>query len=539
MIFSLFVLFFSACIDHTYDLDDENVDKNVVFSPDGINLPIGSIEEISVANELKKMYDNDNSQIKVDTDGSLFIEYAGEFPIEFPEFEIPLFSSFHPDPVALNIPGIQTGIPIPQGTLTLVNASAPYDMTTPFFKNGQEGLELTAEQFNFNTCSVDLTFNISGITFGAGSDANLILTLDYPTNFILKNGGKIIKKTISLTELTNGVYTLKGLADVDAYNYLVTDKDLSYQIDLEVKSPLSVTISGTPTFDMTLSVDNGGVQVKSLKCQVTGTESKADEINIEEFTRAFSGNTFEFENPSLEFALETNLASNFDLDANLFSEVGSAATSLQYQKPTQAYPTTITTSYLLSPVNPDNAANWKRFDLNKVFGIVPNYLNYEVKAHFEDKVLLYPNGLVLIPKYRVKLPFKFTHVDVNISDTVVDLFTEDVYEQLFEYAEGGIKIQADSVEVAIGKDMEIAISAKILDENYNDIGIPVQSVQLTNGTNTDFSIEIDREHKAKMIDARHLEFTFKLKGNGTISTSDFIHIQKIRIISDDGIHFTF
>ena len=35
---------FSSCVDSSYNLDEDNLDKNVYFSPDGITIPIGGVD---------------------------------------------------------------------------------------------------------------------------------------------------------------------------------------------------------------------------------------------------------------------------------------------------------------------------------------------------------------------------------------------------------------------------------------------------------------------------------------------------------------
>jgi hypothetical protein len=145
--------------------------------------------------------------------------------------------------------------------------------------------------------------------------------------------------------------------------------------------------------------------------------------------------------------------------------------------------------------------------------------------------------------YTIKLPFDFENLSLSISDTITDLFSEDLYNALFKYAEGSLKIQAENVDLAVGNDMKINVTAKILDRDYQSVDIPEQTFELRNGSqNEGFTVEIKRENMDKMIDAKHLEFVFELSGSGDIvdvnyERSSYIHIQKLRIISDAGIHY--
>jgi hypothetical protein len=93
-----------SCVDRRYDLDEDRVDNQGVFSPDGINIPVGQIEKISIDHELRKPYDNVISQIQVDEDGSLYIEYEGQFPVVFPDFQSPEIPTMQTAPVGIDLP---------------------------------------------------------------------------------------------------------------------------------------------------------------------------------------------------------------------------------------------------------------------------------------------------------------------------------------------------------------------------------------------------------------------------------------------------
>jgi hypothetical protein len=67
-------------------------------------------------------------------------------------------------------------------------------------------------------------------------------------------------------------------------------------------------------------------------------------------------------------------------------------------------------------------------------------------------------------------------------------------------------------------------------------------IELQNGQNKDFAIVIALSYFELMKNARHLEFVFELKGGSTaqplrITESDYIFIQKVKIVADSGIYF--
>ncbi|MDR1526525.1 MAG: hypothetical protein LBS46_02505 [Dysgonamonadaceae bacterium] len=543
LIFSLFILFFSACTDHQYDLDDEKVDKNGVFSPDGINIPIGQIDTIFVDKELIKSYDNSTHPIRVDENGVLYMEYAGEFPFVFPEFQAPTIAPMHTSPIHLqNIP--PGTITLPQAKLVLVDGGlASYTIDKPVLTNEQENLQIHVEKINYTYFSVDVSFDLSGIRFGEG-EADLILTLDYPESFVLEGHNSTIQKTIRI-EPNKTHYEIKDACLISAFKYSEIS-NLQYRLELDIQSGLVVTTSGdAPQFAMTLSANNSTLQVESLECRVEGRETIQGVIDIENFATTYPDYILRFDNPLLEFSLETNLGFDFSADLHVSSNAGSASLSddnhLQFNKPTQPYPQTQTTSYLLSPRNPGNAPHWKPFNMNETFYHVPSYLEYEANAYFDDDAVLYFNDARLNTRYKLTLPFVFSNLDINIRDTIPDLFSEDLYERLFEYAQGDIQIIADSVAVHIDNGISINVEADLLDENGRSVGISAVLDNVLNGGRDDnrIVIQISKADKEKMKDARHLEFVFNIQGHGAITDRDYIHIRRIRITSDDGIYFTF
>jgi hypothetical protein len=561
-ILCIFVFFLPSCIDHKYDLTDENLDKNVVFSPDGIDIPIGNIDTIYIGNELKELFDNEDGRLQTGPDGVFYIEYSREFPpIEFPEYEVPRFGKQSTDPVDINLPGQFEGkATLPPSTIPIVpEFKTGYEVTRPVFSGGK-GIEIALKKVQFvkDSYRLNVTINLSGIRFlGETAGANLILSLQFPSDFVfenksginkLANGETKIELTAPLGGFSNGAYTLPDVAALSSYTYNDNDNDsLTYSVQLIVPSPLSVEITGEPKYSMDFSVSNDDVRIDNIKASVKGTESQSGEIDITKFTDVFHGNVLAFKNPSLLLTLQSNLQTGFNLDMNMSAhdtdgEIGKAAIEdLNFAKPTSNQ--VEETSYLLSPSRVD-IPEWREFKLNNLFRGVPQTMNYSFDAKFaDDDVTLLPGGQVLSAAYTIKLPFDFEELNLEISNTITDLFSEDMYSSFFEYAKGNVKIQADNVAISLGNEMELSVIVEILDGNYEEIGIEKQEIKLNSGpTNTGFAVEIKHDDMAKMGNARHLKFAFKLSGEGPIvdtnyPNSAYIHIQKVRIVSDGGIHF--
>jgi hypothetical protein len=565
----IFIFFLSSCINHDYDLTDENLDKDVVFSPGGFNVPVGSIDTIFIGDELRKFLDENETEILTDPENGVFyIQYSGEFPVEFPEYTVPEFKGIETEPV--DVEGIVPKDMVDPYPLTLpFNASDPiqivsdkqanYNLEQPYFRTPKEGLEVSIEQSYFSRYELNITVYLYHMKFLENSNAKLLLAMDFPNNFTFQEGGKDpitgkthIEKTIDVAEFKGDDQiiqcTVTEVAKLFSYKYDLENVILDYNVTLQIDGQTDIRLTDAPEFNMDISINNDNVALDYVIGSVIGIESIAGSIETGDFTDAFKGNILDFKNPSLYLNLQSNLQVDFNMDMILVAkgsedeEIGSAfVDNLEFGKSAGELKEE---QYLLSPIQPEGVDYWKEFKMNTLFRQIPKEMTYEMNAHFnENNVKLYPEGLTLSALYTIKLPFDFEDLSLQISDTITDLFSEELYDALFEYAEGNLKIQADNVDLVLGTDMSIEVTAKILDENYQGVGIADQTFSLQSGPqNKGFAVEIKPADMEKMVDARHLEFAFRLKGSGAIidvnyNQASYIHIQKLRIISDAGVHY--
>jgi hypothetical protein len=344
-------------------------------------------------------------------------------------------------------------------------------------------------------------------------------------------------------------YTINNIAKLFSYEYRDESILLDYNVQMNVINPTSISIIGPPQFYMEFSINNNNVSLEYITGTAKGAETFSGSIATGDFTDAFKGNILAFKNPSIYLNLQTNLQSNFNMDMKLASknennsEIATASVSnLEYTKSTSGE--IKEAHYLLSPKY-TGVDYWQAFAFNTLFTEIPRSVTYDLKVNFnDDNIILYPEGLALSVSYAIKLPFDFDALKLSVSDTITNLFSEDLYDAVFKYAKGNLKIQADNVELSLGTDMNITVIAKILNENYQGIGIQDQTIVLSSGSDNagKFVVEIQQEDMEKMRHAKHLEFVFELNGNGAIidvnyDRASYIHIQKLRIISDAGIHY--
>jgi hypothetical protein len=559
----VFMLILPSCIDHRYDLTDANLDRDIVFSPGGLNAPIGSIDTIFIGEELRKFLDSNETEILTDpATGVFYVQYSGVFPVEFPEYEIPAFENIATEIVAVEIPGIPGisypiyNVPLIPGTI-VSDKHAGFHMKQPVFTQ-TEGLDVLINQAYFSPYEMDIKIHLYHLEFAWGSKAQLVLELDFPENFTFfddvkyprdPNTGKThIERIINVTEFRDdNTYTLKEESNMFSYRYAPEgDVLLDYSVSLRVPEPEMVTLTAAPEFNMDFDISNDNVVLDHVIGVATGVESVAGTIETGDFASSFKGNVLGFANPQLYLNLQSNLQADFDMDMILVAtdemgrEIGAAsAGNLAFRKGTGEMKEA---QFLLSPQPIAGSSGWTLFPMDRLFREMPQTMHYELNARFNDNnVKLYPEGLSISALYTLKLPFDFETLNLQISDTIRDVFSEDLYDDLLKHARGNLSIRAENVALRLGTDMRIDVTAKIVGQNYQNIGIADRTFTLYSGReNEDFAIEIQSSDLDKIKDARHLELVFKLSGTGAIidtpyPNASFLHIQKLRLISDGGL----
>jgi hypothetical protein len=533
----LFIFSLSSCIDSSYDLDD--LDKKAVFSPDGIDIPVGNLERIWLAEEIRKSY---NGEVFGTGDEVLYIKYGDIFPATMPTYEMPDME----DVVVENTISLLINASVSPSKLDLIsNETFVYKLNETEFDD-EEKWDVELKQINFAAFVIDIQLDLSEMSFGETGKADYLLTVDFPSSYQLL-GGNRIEKTINVRDFKNGSYVLKGI-QIQSYNYASNEENVSYSLALNVTEDIQVTTTN-PVFQMKIIVDNENVMINSLACSLKGSEDFIDKVtDFEDFNEAFGNknNYFEFKDLFVEFSVKTNLGTDFTTKINGISADNQAPISLEepliFDKPSPLGTLNPkTTAYVLSANRPENVneKDWRNFDITKLITSVPKAINYDITLNFDDEnALLLYQGTVFDAEYEMKIPFDFTDLRLNVENRVADLFNEDLYDQLFKYAEGNLSIQADLVDIVVGEEMEIVLQAKILGANNQDLGVNIEPITLKQGTNIEkFALEIKNEDMEKMKNAKHLEFVFTLIGKGALTGNDYIDIQKIRIVSDGGINF--
>ncbi len=547
----VFILFFSACVNTDYDLDDEHLDKNIVLSPDGVNLPVGNLESIILYDEVKKHYD----ELKISPDGGLYTEFKGNFDVEIPVFDPIQPTVVDIDPIKTTDPYIAINdFNLPAEVTIADKKSDIFSIKQPVQENGEWNFSI--RKIEFTTCQLKIQLAMKGITF-EGSSAQMNLELKLPEGITVKDGGSnTVSRQVPLINFNGGTpYTIK--VDVDTYTF---DKDSTYTYSAKITNGIGTKVKSANSndFEFDLSITTEEITPKILRGSVKASEEIAGEpIDISSFYSAFdASDIFNFTNPQLDFKLKTNLGINFDVGGTISGGADnnvSITPALAFSKPLAETGANAfkETNYWLSPIQPDgvNDIFWRDVALDKFLEKKPQTITYNFslnaqKAGNPDAYFLY-DGTSMTADYTLKVPLVFNQLEMNVSDTIENVFPKEVSD-IFEKMDNSsyLEIAADSVDVILGKtassaSVKVTVSATVLDENKQKLDVDIDPVELKYGLTQKLVIRINGEDKEGMKNAKHLSFKFTIQGGTTalplvLGQNDYIHIKKLRLISSDG-----
>jgi hypothetical protein len=537
-VFSFLILSFFSCLNQEFNLNDETLDGNVTLG-NSINIPVGDIQRISVYEELKKMY----NQLKVGDEGVLYVEYDGKFSVEFPKFTIPKIEETKRELIIRSlaeIPSLNVEIPLwmfPEDILLVTDIIEENKIETPEWGNESE-LKFNPTKIGFDALALKVGLGLSGIELTPeDNDAKVTLTLTFPDDYEFENSQNTIENTIDITipfaDIKDHIHYLET---IKVKSYTLSDQRITYTASLNKGNAKGLKITGAK-FKLLIEADDPNPpKISYLQCNIEGTKDFTGTVDgFGDLQDAFGKNDMlKFRNPSLSLNLATNLDAKFNLGLDLLRDAGSGdelSAFLNEDLPLQFGNSTEPQFCVLTK---DNLVNFDKI-ISTPF---PNKLDYNVKLIFnkeEEVKLPPPDKLELSAGYSFKIPFDFEEISLSLKDTITNIFDEDTYEQIFSHAKGSVSIEADKVDISIGENIELTISAAILDADFNeiiDLGEVLKDKKL--------SIAIKEEDMEKMENARHLKFMFRLSGGGVIITDkDFIRITGVRLVSSSGIHYEF
>ncbi len=565
-------LLLPACVDKDYDFDD--LDKNAVFSPNGVNVPVGNLNKIVLLDEIEKHYED----ILFDEKGELYVNFSGEFSdFEIPKFEGVPETNISIEPITQTEPEITINDFLPTEVVIADNSEVEFDINKPTIEYNDWNIDV--KSIDFKSCKIQLSVIFRGIKFETSADkdsAIMNFEIVLPENFTVKNPKdpnkpRTIINAIDVRRFNNNKpFVIE--ADVANYQYKNTGNMLKYSAKITNGQKTRVTTK-TSEFEFEMQIEAGTANTGTIKPSFVNVSAKIEEnitgsiTGMESFYDSFTSNdVFNFYNPQLNFDLKSNLGLAFSINAKFDAINGSTKNTININDPLIfTKPATKggveETNYWLSPKNIFPSEKWVRADLDQLFNHKPNQVDYTLvlKADQEDAYFVF-DDVQLNGNYNMKVPLSFSQLNLNVKDTLRDVFSEDIYDQFFKNAKAGsyVSIEADSVDVSLGKPVvkdavNMSVAATILDNNgkkIDGLNITVSPSKLANGLNIGdnrlvIKITSGSDGFAKMKDAKHLSLNFTINGKSTgadlpliLTKDDYIGIRKLRLISSDGIHFT-
>lgn len=544
-----------SCIDQDYEWDKINKEAHINLG----NIPIGNVEDIKIESLLKE---NLRNQLKFDVNGVAFLEYGGMFEVQMPIVEMPEITPTSIETVEVEL--LTNPYFIAEGTSFAVieEKTVIYEMEEPSFSG--TGWTLDVENITFTECYVYTQVNFSDFSFEDDGDlkAKVIFTLDLPEGMKVKdNPSRQVVKEIALQELTNGSYSFP--TQIATYDYSST-QEIAYSVSILGGS--DTQISGNQSkFKFDMKFETEIISPEIVTGNITFNQEISDVIDdVDIFGSAFSENDIlDFNDLALKVNLKTNLGTDFYVNIKELKAYNSNETRILsnitgdkgmfFESPTDIYQMK-ETHYLLGKTNPDELDNFMQVDLNHLFSLKPSYLGYNIKFSNEDVVnkkgsFLF-NDLRLESEYTLVAPFSFSRLDINLADTIMDVFTENLAEQLFNGA-GEFTVAANEIFVQIGGEnapvetVDFGVEISILDENMNPIAVEVDKAVITNKAQSvplAVIIHIEESDVEDLLNARHLSFDFNIKSRDgkavKLCNTDYISIKGLKFKTTTGVQFT-
>jgi hypothetical protein len=540
-------VFLLSCMDNKYDIDELN--KEAVWSPGGINLPIGNVKPFLLENELKKLFD-DETVLKTDGNGVLYMEYSGSFAFDIPDIATTLdegdLSQGVNVPMSSALTTLITSSPIKlTGAIQVApTTSFSYDLPEPDIEAGSEW-DFTVDSVGLTNCSLKANFTLGFNVDDRGTKTKLKVVFTFPPEFVLKNSGNTITKEIDLGTENNVL-----LAELAGFNSTNTSTNVSYSIELAFGDNTYVSRRGSaaPYFDMELFVTNPQLTTIKARVSIADQEIADDKIEIGDLSEALGEHGIIVpDNPSLTVTANTNLDLGLEIvpdkikavkNGTSVREVGGGSTYMKIPANTP--------SVYLFAAHYDGSVPENHFislDIGSLVKEKPDEIAYSFKANaITDKVVYFQAGNInLTADYTFKIPFSFREINLDIEPVILeDVFDGDIAEDIFKENSGGVTIYADTALISIGdndSDLSINFNIAYLDEDKNVIKDKTQIFK--SGVNT---LNFSEENLANLKNARHIQFSVQIvkADNGrplTFTDRDKIVIRKLKIKKTGGLPF--
>lgn len=541
---------FISCTDTDYDFD--NLNKDAVFSPDGISVPVGSLDTI----RFKKLLDNLGIEnLYWDESGAGYLRESGPFDITLPDISNLDISSkaYNSDWSELSIPNVSGRV---DGNFIYLPTSCQFPLE--FSADLGPDWDIAVDSANLEVCPVLITITLEGVAIkDLGTKTQVTMEIGLSKHFE-SSSPLTIKKNLSEIPLTSGVYIISEAINVVKYRFCEPgETEIICNVTFAAGSNTQASADG-PKYQLSVEADE--IIPQAAFGKVASNQRISGEIDLSSLKDALDeSDILKFGKPALKMTIATNLGADFNME-NIKLTAGAEQSSgdplLKFEKPPFSLINSMkeTVYWLAADENrvpelePEN--KFAQLDIAPLFSEIPRTINYGLNITSTDPVAYakWGQALELDAGYELKVPLSFSQIRISLKDTLENLFTEDLIEHVFNTGAGSGDVTITSTcDVFVGgntNDLKIKTKAYIINEDGSvntDVEIKVLPEDgLSRGANTEFSVKIRKEDMKYMENARHLAFDFVLTGSDVeISANDYIFLKSVKIKKNGGIYFEF
>ncbi|MDR2057962.1 MAG: DUF4621 domain-containing protein [Dysgonamonadaceae bacterium] len=550
----------SSCVDIKYDLNKLN--KYNIFSPNGIVVPVGSVDTVF----LKKILENEAiDSLYMDEKGNYYFSCSGNYSFDLPKKEEFLL---HPKRSVQFIYDDfshlqEITIPLMWDSIVLIpKGEVKYSLDLPAIK--KDWGTAIIDSCEFDTLPAFISLELIDIA-ASQENMELVLEITFSEAFTVWENPTYL--TFNPIDCISGK-TVSQAIFIFKYNFTSSAGKINYKLTLKkTKGEMEeIKFGNNPQIIVNFFIpemnDEEGniIYIGKVYGKINVNTSFFETFNTSFFKSLFPEGKLSFYNPSIQLKTTGNVG--VPLDATLHFSGKSKDAAIPE--------TTVSTSFLLeapsiedngkpknnfyyfAPRNEDipDGATYKPFNFNPIIQAKPDTVRYELeivtnttdKVHFVD----FHEQPAMDVAYQIQVPFAFDKdMALTFSDTIANVFDEDLLDILFyDSSYSGDIIIIAEVENTLPLDFEL--NTAILDENYSVLDeIVIEPIELR-GDQKEFEFRIKNQYFGLIQKAKHIKISFTVGVNDAamgneetkgLNVNDYILIKDLIFEKTGGIHF--
>lgn len=539
-----FLILGAGCVDDTYDLNN-GISTDISLGGDSLYLPLGETDSL----RLSKFIDDQHISEIVLENGAYYIVYSDTLKASVPS----------PDDYKINDLQVLSDISLPEGLSATNDIPYPSDVSfalTPVQENFS--LNLSSHIERLDSALLDISGAYSQLVVDVSFQNLRLVQGDAAVNFEIQFPKELkVYDPITGSELVNAIYSKSLSLSQSSYrlNFKVkriTGAD-SYQVT--TRQTLQIKKNGVIHVDQ-----NPGIRIGTKLCNVryktiygvfdAAINVQSGKTDLRSLTDIFDGddNVLSFSEPRIFITTKTNIGIPATANLKLASVKNglvtqSMETKLHVTSPLLPF-NEKTSKFGIGPVPLPgwDGEVWDYTPIGNLIKTSPDYITYAFDPVVDKSVQhFYTRDAYLDIMYVAKVPFAVaSDFSVSVSDTLLDVFDQDIREMLFSNGE----VELFGV-ASTDLPLRISMSMVILDANMLSTGITLDPRQISPGvkgttTQTDISFLVGEDQIAKMKTAEHVLVKFTITSDEVIQNTilkpdDFVHL-KLKARKKGGIH---